>query len=392
MTRDQTLALNLLSLALLSVGAAMFVAIGTLPEFPRTMGITRGQAGLIIAVYAFASAILAPLLQVVFGHFDRKRLVMTGMGILSLGMFVTALAPNFEIALAGRFIAATGGAIASPVASTLGASLVSATQRGPALAIIFGGMTIASATVAPLATWMGAHLGWRATFAAFGAAMLLFTLMIGWQVPPSGHGERLRARDLATVLATGSSLTGLLVPVVALAGLFATFSLITIYFFEHVGASANVTSLAMLLYGGAGVAGNLIARRVLLRWRAERAMVTSMATISVALLALFALPAEVVPVTLAMVVWSGALALFFPAQQQRMMELEPGRVGLVLALNASAIYVGMSLGSAVGGFVDAHYGLSALPLASAGLVLASLAILALSRRVAPSEAMAAPAE
>lgn len=392
MTPQTRRALNLLSLTMFSVGAAMFVAIGTLPDIAPSLGVTRAQAGLVIAVYAFGSAIGAPLLQVLLGHLPRKRLIVGGLGVLGAGMVVSGLAPTLEMALAGRVLSAIGGALASPMASALGAELVSTKRQGQALAMIFGGMTVASAVVAPLATWMGAHLGWRMTFVAFGLAILAVAALTAWRVPETGRGERLPGRALVATLLRGPTLAGLTVSVVMIAGLFTTFSMITVIYFEHIGASPEATSFAMLLYGIAGIAGNFAARVVMRFWPPERTQAVGLVVVFTAFMSLYLMPPLMVPATAAVVLWSTMLALLMPAQQQRMIGLEPNRVGLVLALNASSIYVGMSVGSWIAGRVDASWGLASLPLVSASLIALALGLLAGSVLLARRRLRFAPAE
>jgi len=76
---------------------------------------------------------------------------------------VTAVAPNIELVLASRLIAGLGAAMFSPTATATGASLVPPEQRGRALAIVIGGLSSATALGAPLGTFIGGALDWRAT-------------------------------------------------------------------------------------------------------------------------------------------------------------------------------------------------------------------------------------
>lgn len=390
MNRETRLALNLLSLTMFSVGATMFVAIGTLPDLTTSLGVTRAEAAMVTAVYAFGSAIGAPLLQIVVGHLPRKRLVVAGLMFLGGGVVLSGLAPTYELVLAGRVVSAIGGSVASPVASALGASLVAEARRGQALTIVAAGMVVASAVMAPLATWMGAQFGWRPTFVSFGVAVMLFAALTQWRVPETGPGERLNGRVLVETILQPVNLTGILVPIAALTGLFTTFSMITLYYFDYIGATPEQTSVAMVLYGIAGVAGNYLARVVTRIWPAERTITVALLATIAAFCALFWMPPLLVPATVAIVVWSGMLSLFFPAQQQRMMGLAPNRAGLILALNTSALYIGMSSGSWVAGLVDASYGLASLPIVSVGFLGLALGVLALSSTLAARRARLAP--
>ena len=85
-------------------------------------------------------------------------------------------------------------------------------------------------------------------------------------------------------------------------------------------------------------------------------------------------------------VWALANDVFMPSQQRRMVELAPQARGLVLALNASAIYVGMVAGSFASGSLYPIFGLTALPLASVGFVILSFGALWWSCRAAMARA------
>jgi predicted MFS family arabinose efflux permease len=63
-------------------------------------------------------------------------------------------------------------------------------------------------------------------------------------------------------------------------------------------------------------------------------------------------------------------------QQARLAQMSAKQVPIVFALNASAIYVGASLGSAVGGKVLGAMGLGAL--GTIGAILAAVAIASLA--------------
>jgi DHA1 family inner membrane transport protein len=62
-----------------------------------------------------------------------------------------------------------------------------------------------------------------------------------------------------------------------------------------------------------------------------------------------------------------AVDVLLPAQQRRIVELRPDMRGLVLALNSSALFVGIAMGGALAGYVSTHWGLEALPWYQSGL-------------------------
>jgi DHA1 family inner membrane transport protein len=98
--------------------------------------------------------------------------------------------------------------------------------------------------------------------------------------------------------------------------------------------------------------------------------------------ALYAVPG-LLPIAVAvLIVWAVSSDIFMPSQQRRMVELAPEVRGLVLALNSSAIYVGMAMGSFSAGGLTPSLGVAGLPLVSVGFLALSLMALQLSRRAA----------
>jgi predicted MFS family arabinose efflux permease len=71
--------------------------------------------------------------------------------------------------------------------------------------------------------------------------------------------------------------------------------------------------------------------------------------------------AAVLPVLAAIVIWGLAHWAFYPAQQARLIDIAGVSVApIVLSLNASFMYIGFSLGAALGGAVLARAGVGSL--------------------------------
>ena len=78
--------------------------------------------------------------------------------------------------------------------------------------------------------------------------------------------------------------------------------------------------------------------------------------------------------------WSMAGMSFYAPQQKRLIGLAPDLRNLLLAINASALYVGMSVGAAAGSRAWLHLGPAALPAVALVFIACSMASLWLSRR------------
>jgi DHA1 family inner membrane transport protein len=229
---------------------------------------------------------------------------------------------------------------------------------------------------------MAAHAGWRAMFMAVAALNALAAVAVRLVVRDAGAGQALPIQALLAELRRPATASAVGVMLFYMGGMFATFTLVVPILQGRFGMSHAQASAALLAFGVAGVAGNFLAKRLADRWSADRLIAASLLTLVVVFVGLQLAPAAAwIPFPL-LVAWAASNDVFMPSQQRRLADMAPQVRGLVLALNSSALYAGMSLGSLAAGLVSARVGLRNLPLVSAAMLLAGLAILALSRRLA----------
>ena len=99
---------------------------------------------------------------------------------------VTAISPWYPLTFAARLLAGVmGGALWSMLAG-YAARMVPAAQRGRAVAVVLGGITVALCARIPAGTALAGALGWRASFGLLAGLALLLTAWIRWQVPAFG--------------------------------------------------------------------------------------------------------------------------------------------------------------------------------------------------------------
>ena len=109
------LALLALALGGFGIGATEFVASGLLPNIaadllPALDASSHQQAiaqtGIMISAYAAGVVVGAPTIAVFAARLPRKGLLLALVGAFTIGSVLSALAPNFELLVAARFVAA----------------------------------------------------------------------------------------------------------------------------------------------------------------------------------------------------------------------------------------------------------------------------------------------
>ena len=369
----------LLALANFVIGMGAFVVVGVLSPVSLAFGVDRAQAGALMSVYAATYAVTSPLLVAATGRLDRRRLLSIGLALFALGSLAAALAPSFALLLAARALMALGGGLVTPVAASIGVALAGPGQQGKALSIVFGGLTLAQVLGIPAGAWLGYALGWQAAFVAvtvlsvLGLAAIVMALPTGIAVPVA------TLASLGTVLRSGRLMVAIIFTTLFMGALYVCYTFVAPLLETVYGLSRDGVTGMLLLFGLGAVVGNAMGGRLTDRIGSRRTLVLLCVAQSLLMPAL-TLPTWPLAVMGAlMFTWSVFGWSFMVPQQARLAALDPARLPVLFALNASAIYVGATLGSAVGGAVLKGLGLHALGLFGAALALLGLASLAFRR-------------
>ena len=97
------LALLALAIGAFGIGTTEFVPMGLLPEIAGDLRRLDPPAGLLVTGYALGVVAGAPVMTALGTRLGRKRpCSCCSMGLFVLGNLVSALAPCFEVMLAGR--------------------------------------------------------------------------------------------------------------------------------------------------------------------------------------------------------------------------------------------------------------------------------------------------
>ncbi|MGA5821569.1 MFS transporter [Kitasatospora sp. NPDC094028] len=380
------LALLALAIGAFGIGTTEFVAMGLLPDIAGDYGVSIPGAGLLVTGYALGVVVGAPLMTALGTRLGRKTMLMLLMGLFVAGNLLSAVAPSFEVMLAGRIVASLTHGAFFGIGSVVAAGLVAPDRSAGAIATMFTGLTVANIVGVPLGTFIGQAVGWRTTFALVAALGVAGLLGIAKLVPelPRPQGAHLR-REL-TALRNPQVLLAMAMTVLGFGGVFAAITYIAPMMTDTAGYADGSVTWLLVLFGVGMFLGNLLGGRY-----ADRQLMPMLCTTLGALavvLALFTVTAHDKVLAAVTVLLVGALGFATVAPlQKRVLDQAHGAPTLASAVNIGAFNLGNALAAWLGGAViaaglgyTAPNGVGAL-LAAAALGLA-LVSAALERRTA----------
>lgn len=369
-----------------------FLPIGLLPAIAADLRIDVGTAGLMVVVTALMGAIGAPVVTVYTSRVDRRVVLWALTALLVVADVLGALAPGFGVLLVSRMLLGLciGGFWA------LGAGIASRLVRESAViratSFITAGVSVATVVSLPLGAFVSAVATWRLAFligAGLGVVALVLQLTMLPRIPAL---QRIRFGTLGQLLTIPRARIGLIATALAFVAQFSAYTYVAPYLQQLVRISPTTTTVALLVFGVAGIAGNFAAGITLSRSVTGTLAVTKV-SLAIAVVALPLLAWSLPGVFVLLVVWGfvwGALPL---GLQTWMSQAAPDASDGSLALFVTTIQIAISAGSVVGGLGVGTFGIAFDFYLAGGLALVSLLVLLAlgrGRRTAPRTAAALP--
>jgi DHA1 family inner membrane transport protein len=366
------------------IGTTEFIIMGLLLQVASDMHVSIATAGLLISGYALGVCVGAPVLTLATRRLPRKAVLLALMVIFILGNAACAMAPSYSLLMAARLLTSLAHGTFFGVGSVVATGLVPEERRASAISTMFLGLTVATLLGVPFGAWLGLILGWRAAFWAVVVVGVVAFAVLAIFVPNAvGSDDKpTPLRDELAALARMQVQLGLLVTVFGFAGLFTVFTYVQPILTRVTGFSEGAVSPILLIFGAGLSIGNVAGGR-LADHGVSRALVATLATLVVTLLAMMpAIWAKAPAVVMVGLLGAAAFATVAPLQL-RVIE-KAGVAGRTLAssLNIAAFNLGNAFGAWAGAVTIEHGpGLPDLPLVAALITAAGWAVALFSLRI-----------
>ncbi|WFQ80167.1 MFS transporter [Xenorhabdus sp. SF857] len=363
-----------LAIATFGIATTEFIVAGLLPEIATEFSISIPTAGYMVTSYALGVFVGAPVLIILAGGIERKKMLSMLMVLFIIGNALTTFSPTFYLAIIGRIVASLTHGAFMGIGAIIAAELVPDNKKTTAIAFMFSGMTLANLVGIPFGTWIGKAISWRVTFAIITmigiialAGILKFLPKFDQKAPASIKKELQAFTNIHVLLAMGITVLG---P----AAFFTTVTYIAPLMTHVAGFSESAITGILLVLGLGFFFGNIVGGKL-----ADKAIMPLLYwTLGLQSLILFIFwlygdNPYIACLSLFLMAASG-FATVSPIQRLVMDKAqEAGAPNLVSSVNIGFFNLGNAVGAWLGGVIIAsHYGYTSLNLAGGLLALMAL--------------------
>jgi predicted MFS family arabinose efflux permease len=363
-------------------GTDSFVLGSLLPSISAELGITIGEAGYLALAFALVYAIGTPILATLFGNVERRKVLIAAELTFAVGAVLMVVAPTLPLLILARVIVALGVGLFTTMALTTALAMSPPDRRGRTIAIVSSGQSLAQLAGVPLGALVVSVYNWRLIFAAVAVLALIAVAGLIWKLPRGVRGERVTLRERLSVVGQPGLPLALLSTLLFVLAWFTLVVFIAPLAQYAGGIGAQTLPLVLFANGLGAVAGTQFGGRIADRFGARPATMLAAAALAALFLALAS--AGSLPPSFGSIVIFGIVAAiaavgwgFFMAQSSLISSIVPGSPALALALNLTAMNIGVALAAWLGGAILDQAGafwLAAAPIAAAlaALLVASL--------------------
>ncbi len=363
-----------LGIGAFAIGTDAFVAIGLVSEIAKDVGASQAIVGQIVSVFALTYAICAPIAATFMAKIDKKRVLLLATMLFILGNVICAVADGTLVIFLGRIVAALGAAIYTPQATAVASSIVKPEKRGAALAVVFGGMTVAGAVGSPLGTFIGQTFGWRMAFFAVAMVGVITLALLSYLLRPLKEQNNSTLLERLSPAKNRSVILVLIVTFFVVLSEYAAYSYISVILDGTELNALNVLPLVLALYGIGAIFGNLATAFLTDRFGSRIVLFVSVTLQTFCLITLILYRTDAYVVFAMAFAWGVFSYMYLVPVQHRLLELSKEYGAFTISLNSSIIYLGIGAGGVVGGLVVAFLPIEAL--AVVGAIASLLGIVA----------------
>lgn len=347
-TLRQWLPLVGMTLAAFIFNTSEFMPVGLLTSIADTFAISESTAGIMITVYAWAVMILSLPLMIAASKFSLRLVLLATLAVFATGQILSGIASSYVFLVLARIVVASAHAIFWSIATVIAVQLVDEHHRDFAMSMVVTGSSIAMICGLPIGRIIGLALGWRMTFITVGIIAIALFLFQAIVFPRLGDPEPFQIGRLPALFRNKGLVAIYAVSIFFATGYYTAYSYIEPYMQDIAGISAFLITLALSLFGVAGLGGSISFSWFYARNRLRYIHFVTL-SLAIALVLLRPMSFSLVSILLVCAYWGFAGTAYNVAAQSEVI-LWGGQDGSVAMSIFSGLFnLGIGLGSFVGG-------------------------------------------
>lgn len=362
-------------LGVIGIISTEFGVIGILPQIADYYNINIGTAGYLLSLFALTIALTGPFMVLYVSKFDKKKIMMYALGLFLISNFFSIFSPPFWLLMILRILPTILHPAFFSMVIAAATKDISAQMQMRLTSIIIGGIALAQVTLIPFTTFIASIYTWQLSY-VIQSLIISITLIIIYKFIPSMPNEEVKSfKNQLSILTRPKFIAGTAVNLFLITAWFCSYSYFANYLSKEKGLSAQQISYMLLLFGVMGVISNFLAGRLLGKYM----IYTTLFFLAGTFLLPFAFQfttGSIFSVAIVVGFWGIMYGPCFLIGVGHMVSAASDAKEFANSLQTSFGNLGVSMGTAVGGWFINQYGISITPWVGIGFgVLALIVIL-----------------
>lgn len=363
-------------LGFLAVITTEFGIIGILPQVAHHYSISIDQAGVLLSAFALVIALTGPFMTLLASGFDQKKVMLLAIAIFLLTGVVSSFSPPFWLLMVVRILPAFLQPVYIATALSVAVSGADKKHANALMGIVFMGVALAMVTTVPFATWLASIFVWEYSFIVQAIVSMIALISIYFVLPPMPVTEKKSYGSQLKILKKPIFLISTAMNFFMISAWFCTYSYFAEYLNKAKGMDQTMVSYMLLLFGAVGVLSNWIAGKML-DWNISKTTTIFLSgTVIIPVLFHFS-GGNTLTTYIVIAIWGFMYSPSFLNASTYMISSAPEALEFANSLATSFGNLGITLGTTVGGWIIASYGVAMIPWAGALFGFLSLGMVGL---------------